>query len=301
SDDGLDLWDNNGSLVLENSWAWKNGYLGDGSPAGDGCGFKFGKTSTENGTVFKRTVRNTVSVYNRSRGYMQNSANVRFNFYNNIAWKNPKGLVFSTYNLAHVFRNNIVFGNDENWNGDYSRSVRDHNSNDPSPVASAEDFISVDTTGMSGRRKSNGDLPGTDFMALAPGSDLIDAGVNVGLAFSGNAPDLGANESGSAAVAVDPVLPEASPAETNKTTGDGIISISPLTAKDHIAISNFNPGSEPATLKINDFSGKLCYELKLDNAGMMSDIPVKLAPGFYIARITSGTTTKHVQKLVFVK
>jgi hypothetical protein len=33
----------------------------------------------------------------------------------------------------------------------------------------------------------------------------------------------------------------------------------------------------------------------------MSDIPVKLAPGFYIARITSGTTTKHVQKLVFVK
>jgi hypothetical protein len=34
-----------------------------------------------------------------------------------------------------------------------------------------------------------------DFMRLAAGSDLINAGVNVGLPFNGAAPDLGAFES----------------------------------------------------------------------------------------------------------
>jgi hypothetical protein len=34
-------------------------------------------------------------------------------------------------------------------------------------------------------------LPAIDFLRLAPGSHLIDAGVNVGLPFNGSAPDLG--------------------------------------------------------------------------------------------------------------
>lgn len=298
SDDGLDLWDNNGNLILENSWAWKNGYHADGTPAGDGCGFKFGKTTTENGSTFKRTVRNTIAVYNRSRGYMQNSANVRFNFYNNIAWKNAKGLVFSTYNLAHVFRNNIVFENGENWNGDYSKSVRDHNSNDPSPVASAADFMSLDTTGMSGKRKSGGDLPDLNFMKLAAGSDLIDAGVNMGMAFNGTAPDLGAYE---ASAGMAPVASAPAPPQDTVKVNSGNISITPFPAKDHLSITNFAPGTEPATLKISDFSGKLCYEVKLESPAMMANMPVKLAPGFYVAQIVKGTEVKHVQKLVFVK
>ena len=205
SDDGLDLWDNNGNLVLEDSWAWRNGYLANGSAAGDGCGFKFGKTTSASSSSFKRTVRNTIAVYNRSRGYNQNAANVRFYFYNNIAWKNPKGVEFPTNNLAHVFRNNIVFDNGGNWSGNFSNSVRDHNSNDPSPVASSSDFESVDTTGMSGKRKPDGSLPDLRFMRLAANSDLIDAGINVGMAFSGKAPDIGVYESGSGPVSVTPL------------------------------------------------------------------------------------------------
>ncbi|HEX2970501.1 MAG TPA: right-handed parallel beta-helix repeat-containing protein [Bacteroidales bacterium] len=305
SDDGLDLWDNNGNLVLENSWSWRNGYLGNGSAAGDGCGFKFGKTSTENGTAFKRTVRNTISVYNRSRGYMQNSANVRFNFYNNIAWKNPKGLVFSTYNLAHVFRNNIVFENDENWNGDYSKSVRDHNSNDPSPEASAADFMSIDTTGMSGKRKADGGLPDLNFMKLAAGSDLVDAGVNIGMAYNGKAPDLGAYEAGSGISAAPDAAQNTNvdtthidPAEKDQS---GQISILPYPAKDHLTISNFNPGNEQAVLTIKDFAGNVCFEAKLENKTIMANIPVSLAPGFYVAQLKRGDAVQHVQKLVFVK
>lgn len=203
ADDGLDLWQNNGNLILEDCWSWHNGYREDGrTQGGDGGGFKFGSTTTQNGSSFKRTVRNNVAVFNRTRGYNQNAANVKFYFYNNIAYRNPKGFDFPSYNLPHVFRNNIVFSNDNNYSGSYSNALKDHNSLDPvmspsGPAASAADFISLDTTGISGPRRSDGRKPDISFLKLAQGSDLIDAGVSVGLAYSGKAPDLGAFESGS--------------------------------------------------------------------------------------------------------
>lgn len=42
--------------------------------------------------------------------------------------------------------------------------------------------------------KTDGTLPRTDLFRLVPGSKLIDAGVEVGLPFSGTAPDLGPYE-----------------------------------------------------------------------------------------------------------
>lgn len=306
SDDGLDLWDNNGSVLVENSWAWKNGYKPDGSAAADGCGFKFGKTTTENGSSFKRTVRNTISVYNRSRGYMQNAANVRHNFYNNIAWKNPKGIEFPTNDLAHVFRNNIVFDNTQNWAGSFSNSLRDHNSNDPSPVASSADFISTDTTGISGKRKSDGSLPDINFMKLASGSALIDAGINVGTAYNGTAPDLGAYESGTVTVPAattdvqNSPAPVQTPPSTDATPG-GAITLSPFMVKEHVSISNYTPLNDDEYFRITDLKGTQCFELKLEKTTALTDIPVKLAPGFYVARIIKGTEIQHRQKLVFVK
>ena len=65
----------------------------------------------------------------------------------------------------------------------------------PFSVSSA-DFVSVDTAGVRGPRKPDGSLPDITFMHLAQGSQLIDAGTNVGLPFAGNAPDLGAFETG---------------------------------------------------------------------------------------------------------
>jgi hypothetical protein len=201
SDDGIDLWQNNGNLIIDKCWSWSNGFREDGRTAGgDGGGFKFGATTTQSGTEFKRTVKNSVAIYNRTRGFNQNGANVKFYLYNNIAWKNPYGFVFPNYNLQNIFRNNIVFDNSStNWNGTYSNAIKDHNSYDASvspsgPVASSADFMSLDTTGISKARKSNGDLPDVNFMKLVSGSDLIDAGVNVGIAFAGKAPDIGAFE-----------------------------------------------------------------------------------------------------------
>lgn len=246
SDDGLDLWQNNGNLILEDSWAWRNGYRFDGvTRAGDGCGFKFGSTTTQNGTTFKRTVRNNIAFANRSRGYMQNAANVRFYFYNNIAWDNDKGIVFPSYNLAHVFRNNIVFGNNENWNGNYSNSTRDHNSNDPSPVASSSDFVSLDTTGISGPRQPDGNLPDLKFMKLVTGSDLIDAGINVGLPFTGSAPDLGPYEVKSAT---------AGPTLTYESSAVKSANPSELEITYNLSLSSIVPSISSFDVKINSVS-----------------------------------------------
>jgi uncharacterized repeat protein (TIGR02059 family) len=212
SDDGLDLWYNDGYLTLENSWSWKNGYKNDGTPAADGCGFKFGATEGTYSNQFGRTVINNIAVYNKTKGFNQNSANVKFYFYNNVAWKNAKGFDFYIYDLQHVFKNNVVFDNTVNWNGTYSNSIKDHNSYDASfspngPVASAADFQSLDTTGMSGPRKADGSLPDIKFMKLVSTSDLINAGTNVGLPYEGSAPDLGAFEFRSSTTTTPPPTP----------------------------------------------------------------------------------------------
>jgi hypothetical protein len=55
-------------------------------------------------------------------------------------------------------------------------------------------------------------LPVIDFLKLAPGSHLIDAGVNVGLPFNGVAPDVGWFESGIVA-----------PALSGDYNGDGVV------------------------------------------------------------------------------
>lgn len=70
----------------------------------------------------------------------------------------------------------------------------------PPFVISSEDFISISETSAYGQRNVDGNLPDIDYMHLAVGSDLIDVGVDVGLPFSGDSPDLGCFETLSTAV-----------------------------------------------------------------------------------------------------
>ena len=44
-------------------------------------------------------------------------------------------------------------------------------------------------------RKSDGSLPDSDFFKLVSGSDLRNAGIDLGLPYNGSAPDLGPFES----------------------------------------------------------------------------------------------------------
>jgi hypothetical protein len=59
---------------------------------------------------------------------------------------------------------------------------------------SADDFISIDPTGVDAPRGPDGSLPKITFMHLKPDSKLVNAGIDVRLPYNGIAPDLGAFE-----------------------------------------------------------------------------------------------------------
>jgi hypothetical protein len=58
-----------------------------------------------------------------------------------------------------------------------------------------DDFVSLDVSQLYSPRNANGSLPtNITFGHLRADSDLINAGIDVGLDYSGSAPDLGAFE-----------------------------------------------------------------------------------------------------------
>jgi MYXO-CTERM domain-containing protein len=63
-------------------------------------------------------------------------------------------------------------------------------------TVSSADFVSVMESEALAPRQADGNLPNMSFLRLVMGSDLIDKGENVGLPFSGTAPDLGPFEFG---------------------------------------------------------------------------------------------------------
>jgi hypothetical protein len=93
-----------------------------------------------------------------------------------------------------ILRNNLSF-NGTIRNCDGAGIDASHNSWQMSDIkVTNDDFLSIDTAGVSGPRKEDGSLPDVNFLKLAKGSDLIDKGVEIGLSFTGKAPDIGAFE-----------------------------------------------------------------------------------------------------------
>ena len=199
SDDGFDTWSNDGLVVLENNWSWYNGYLPDTlTPSGNGTGFKLG-LSAVNPTVLLRILRNNVAFKNREHGYDKNGAQVRMEFVNNIAYDNG-GDGFHVDNPgSHTFKNNISYNNHRHQVIISAGSISAHNSaggagelNNWTKNVSDADFLSISPTGVDGARRSDGRLPALKFLHLAPTSDLISAGADVGLPYHGKAPNIGA-------------------------------------------------------------------------------------------------------------
>jgi hypothetical protein len=67
----------------------------------------------------------------------------------------------------------------------------------------ANDFLSTDEALLIADRQADGSLPNVNFLKLKSGSDLIDKGMNLGFAYYGSAPDLGAFEYQSATAVED--------------------------------------------------------------------------------------------------
>lgn len=209
TDDGFDLINAYSPVLIENSWAWQHGYLPGtftSLAAGNGNGFKVGGYSgvyQPNAPV--HTVRFSVAFKNKANGFYANHHPVANLYYNNTSIANGVGFNFLGIDPSNaaislgVARNNLAY---ENTPIASAGGADTANNSWSLPVSvTVADFQSVSTTGWDAPRQPDGSLPLLPYLHLAAGSDLIDQGVNLGLPYSGAAPDLGAFE-GSARVSL---------------------------------------------------------------------------------------------------
>lgn len=200
ADDGFDLINAFSPVTIENSWAWRNGYVPETSTAaGNGNGFKaggYGGVYVANGV--KHTVRLSVAFANRAAGFYANHHTVADDFFNNTSYGNhpdynmlgisPSGAAIGLGTL----RNNIAYTGTLLSNTTGTDAA--FNSWNLSVTMSDAQFRSVSTSGWDAARQADGSLPVLPNLRLAANSSLIDKGVDVGLPFHGSAPDLGAFE-----------------------------------------------------------------------------------------------------------
>jgi hypothetical protein len=153
-----------------------------------------------------------VAFDNRAAGFYQNHHLASDFFYNNTSFNNKAG----NFNLLGyvnggdsslgILRNNIAFMGTALLSATIGNHVDAANNSwnlTTGPVAG--DFQSTDTLGVSGPRQADGSLPNLNFMKLKQSSALIDKGVNVGFAYAGSAPDLGAYEYGTVTAIAAPL------------------------------------------------------------------------------------------------
>jgi|GEM_PF-1033842 hypothetical protein len=163
-DDGYDFWVSEGHTIRYCA-AWNNG-RGSG---GDGNGFKLGGGPNEGGN---HLVHHCVSYNNRYRGFDWNTTDNPLEVYNCTAVSNDINYRFSE-DGDYTLRNNISKDGDVQ----VASGVDDQNNSWDLGITPA--FASTE--------------PGSsDFMALADGDEAIDAGVDLGFDFNGDAPNLGA-------------------------------------------------------------------------------------------------------------
>lgn len=188
SDDGFDCYQNNAYVSFKNCWSFFNGRA-----SGDGNAFKLGPHTENITAVPSRLLTNCLAASNKGCGFDYNNGRSAMWLFNNVSYNNGKAGFEFYFGGACIFRNNISFRNTP-LHELSSTCVHDHNSWNGGVSVSDADFISLDVSLLSLPRSINGDLPYTEAFRLAEGSDLINSGINVGLPYSGSAPDLGAFE-----------------------------------------------------------------------------------------------------------
>lgn len=211
SDDGFDCINTAEAIVFENCWAFYNGFDPKFTSLGDGNGFKAGgyaRAPSANlpNPIPRHVVRNCVAVRNKASGFYANHHPGGGDWLNNTGYRNKINFNMLGRNIAdvndvpgygHKVRNNLGYkGRTElsNLNEAGSDALGNY-FNLPVKIGD-RDFAGLDESDLMKPRQPNGDLPDVPFLHLAKGSGLIDRGTDVGLPFTGTAPDLGAFEFG---------------------------------------------------------------------------------------------------------
>jgi hypothetical protein len=160
--------------------------------SGNGNGFKLGGASTSVG----HTLVQCLAFHNRVKGFDYNNSTGPHTMINCTGFRNGG----SNYKFPLVpSSGTITIINSISYQGGapddiVAGAVLISNSWQNGLSVSASDFASLDPALAFAPRNADYSLPTNAFARLAAGSGLIDKGVNVGLAFTGAAPDLGAYE-----------------------------------------------------------------------------------------------------------
>ena len=210
SDDGFDLINASEATTFDHCWAFYNGFNKDFVSEGDGNGFKSGGYGLKKlgneipDPVPRNTIQFCVAVRNKANGFYSNHHTGGSNWYNNAAYRNGcnynmlnrlKDTIQDVPGFGHIMYNNLGYkGGKETQQIDITKCTLSNNYFDMNLQAEATDFISLDENLLTAPRKADGSLPDNGFMHLQTGSGFIDKGKDIGFAFKGKAPDLGAFE-----------------------------------------------------------------------------------------------------------
>jgi len=192
SDDGFDFFYSEYRIVVDSCFSYRNGR----GTYGNGMGFKLGGSDVQDGKFSWHLLRNVTVFDNRSNGIEINSNPRGQTLYNVTGYRNGGDNFSMGTGEPDTVYNTIDY---ETGSGrDFSASsVLITNSWQNGITVSDADFVSVDTTGISAwERNADGSLPEmpNGFLQLVGGSDMVNAGTDVGLPYFAGAPDLGAFE-----------------------------------------------------------------------------------------------------------
>ncbi len=263
---------NGGTILIDNCWLMGGGEYAvfdhDGfTRANEQNGCKLngrpiaGVASSTDGGI----VANSLAMFCRGSGFgVMNQEDERggHKYYNNTSYKN--GYCFSSdnestvdYPSPYVYRNNIAYSalnttaGGQNYivalRGEAGAEITESNNTwdfdhgypgfvvtDTVTVNDA-DFETVDSLELislfTAPRNSDGSLPKFP-LSLVRGSDLIDAGTDVGFPYKGSAPDIGAFELGS--ITVELVAPE----DNQEYTEGDVVEISALAVESEDVVTN---------------------------------------------------------------
>jgi hypothetical protein len=300
SDDGWDGYlrpANDVTTTLENCWCFQNGYLNDGSPSvGNGNGFKLGGSDARD-LMHNFILKKCISFDNRVKGFDQNNNRGSMTLLNCSGyrdWKNYSIGDTLAPGKTLTVKNSLSLGP---YGTLRSNSIQQTNSwMPPFGTVTVSDFVSVDTTGVRGPRKPDGSLPDLPFLHLAAGSQLIDAGTDIGLAYAGAAPDLGAFETGmitavrqgAPSIAVDAGLLRNYPNPFNASSDFGYRL---LEAAD-VTLQVFDLLGRETAVLVNERKAPGSYVVRWDASGLPS--------GVYVAVLHAGGDTR-VRRVLLVR
>jgi hypothetical protein len=180
----------------------------------------------------------------------------------------------------------------------FGHNTVDHNSWNIRTMTSG-DVQSTDISQLSAPRQADGSLPVITFMHLTTSATaFIDAGADVGIAYAGKGPDIGAFEVQSGTTINNPTKDVIPGVITMAITPNHVHGIINVLLQYASTFSSQDPAMSPQIIRIVDLSGKLYNEKLLVTGTASITTPVNLETGIYNVMILSGGVQMVSQKIV---